>query len=348
IDKTAPSISGSRTPEGNSNGWNNSDVTVKFVAADTLSGIASVTPDTVVNTEGANQSVTGTAIDAAGNTASTTVSSISIDKTAPAISSSRTTPNDAGWNNTDVTVTFTASDELSGIQTVTSPITLSDEAANQTVTGTVTDKAGNSASTIVSNINIDKTAPFISGSRTPANEYGWNNNSVTVYFTASDTLSSIANVTPDIVVSGEGANQVVSGTAIDKAGNSTSITVDNINIDLTKPTLTFSEATTQPNEQGWYKTDVTVPFTANDDLSGVASSDPVNQIVLYSEGSSITGIVTVTDKAGNIEVFTTSAYKIDRLNLLSPLVRLLQHPMQTAGTIPMLLLITMQPTVCPG
>ena len=43
LDKTKPTITGSRTPEANGYGWNNSDVTVHFAASDSLSGIDLVT-----------------------------------------------------------------------------------------------------------------------------------------------------------------------------------------------------------------------------------------------------------------------------------------------------------------
>ncbi len=82
IDKTAPVISGAPTTQANANGWYNADVTVHFTAADGGSGIATVTPDATVSTEGNNQSATGTATDLAGNTASFTVSGLKIDKTA--------------------------------------------------------------------------------------------------------------------------------------------------------------------------------------------------------------------------------------------------------------------------
>ena len=85
IDKTAPTISGSRTPAANHYGWNNTDVTVAFSCNDALSGIASCGPTQVISTEGANQSRTGIAIDQAGNTASTMVAGINLDKTPPVI-----------------------------------------------------------------------------------------------------------------------------------------------------------------------------------------------------------------------------------------------------------------------
>jgi len=118
IDKTAPTIAGSRTPAGNANGWNNSDVTVTFTCADEPagSGVAQCGPTPqVLSAEGAAQSATGTAKDNAGNIASTTVSGINIDKTAPVTTATQTPPaNGAGWNNTNVSVTLACTDNLSG------------------------------------------------------------------------------------------------------------------------------------------------------------------------------------------------------------------------------------------
>jgi hypothetical protein len=86
IDKTAPSISGSRNPLPNLNGWNNSDVTVSFTCGDALSGLAAGSPPaaTIVG-QGAGQSVSGTCYDQAGNSASDTVANINVDKTAPSV-----------------------------------------------------------------------------------------------------------------------------------------------------------------------------------------------------------------------------------------------------------------------
>jgi uncharacterized protein YjbJ (UPF0337 family) len=189
IDKTAPSITGAATTAPNAYGWYNTDVVVHFEATDPLSGIASISPDQTLSTEGADQSVAGAATDKAGNTASRTVSGINIDKTPPIITGDPTTPaNLHGWYNTDVIVHFDAADGLSGIATVTPDQTLTSEGAGQSVTGTATDKAGNSASHTVSGINIDKTAPTISGApTTPANVHGWYKTDVMIHFIATDT-----------------------------------------------------------------------------------------------------------------------------------------------------------------
>ena len=51
---------------------------------------------------------------------------------------------------------------------------VSDEGAGQVVSGTATDKAGNTATASVT-LNIDKTAPVVTASAAPApNVRGWN------------------------------------------------------------------------------------------------------------------------------------------------------------------------------
>jgi len=110
-DATKPTISGSRTPEANAFGWNAGDVVVSFACADALSGLASCTADQTLGGEGRNQSVVGAARDRAGNTESTTVGGINIDRTAPDAPSA--TPDRApdhaaggGWYRDEVVVTF--------------------------------------------------------------------------------------------------------------------------------------------------------------------------------------------------------------------------------------------------
>lgn len=76
-------------------------------------------------------------------------------------------PQSSGWHNTDVTVSFTATDSHSGIATVSSPVRVSAEGANQPITGTASDKAGNSASATC-RVSIDKSPPALTASASPA------------------------------------------------------------------------------------------------------------------------------------------------------------------------------------
>jgi hypothetical protein len=227
-DATAPTILGSASPAANTNGWNNTDVTVSFTCGDNLSGVASCGPNTTLTSEGAGQSASGNAMDNAGNSASTTVSGIDIDKTDPTASGSAApAANSNGWNNTDVTVSFSGSDGLSGVDFCSAPVTLSAEAAGQSASGTCTDKAGNvSATATASGINIDKTAPDVSlvGGPQEGQSYYFGSVPAAPTCSASDTLSGIDG---SCTISGYGTvvgTHTVTASASDLAGNSASAT----------------------------------------------------------------------------------------------------------------------------
>jgi len=244
IDLTAPTISHSQSPAANIYGWNNTDVTVTFTCDDTGgSGLASCGPTPQsVSAEGAAQTVTGTAIDNAGNSMTDTTS-VSIDKTAPTISGAADRdPNAAGWYKADVTVSFTCSDALSGIASCPSAVTLG-EGTDQTVGGTATDTAGNSSSTSVTGINVDKTAPTITAAATTSpNGQDFYTGPVTVHFTCTDAGGSgiPAGTCPaDQTLEISGTTGTASSTAesvTDAAGNTSTSNVVTVNIDQTPST----------------------------------------------------------------------------------------------------------------
>ena len=135
----------------------------------------------------------GTVIDKAGNV-STATATISIDRTNPTIVATQTpAANATGWNNSNVTISYTCGDSLSSVQTCPSPVTISTEGANQAVTGTVTDKAGNSAS-VTSIVKLDKTPPTISNPTI---------NKKFILFSANETISANAADTLSGAVGGE-------------------------------------------------------------------------------------------------------------------------------------------------
>jgi hypothetical protein len=161
LDKTPPIILGTRTPGPNVNGWNNTPVAVNFRCADSLSGLAAGSPPspTLLSTQGAGQSSSGICSDIAGNSSSASVQGINIDMTPPILTAVvNPPPNANGWNSTNVIVSWAAVDALSGVSTVSTPITVTAEGAGQVVTGSATDLAGNLASGSVT-INLDKTSP---------------------------------------------------------------------------------------------------------------------------------------------------------------------------------------------
>lgn len=193
VDNDPPVINAMATPAANAAGWNDTNVTVTFTCSDATSGVASCPQPQSITTQGANQVVSGTAVDNAGNTATASVT-LNIDKTAPAIIASQSSPpNAAGWNNTDVTVSFQCSDSLSGVATCPTSQTVSGEGANQAISGTAIDLAGNSASATAT-INLDETPPVISIS-SPANNSVSSISTLQITGTATDALSGVASTT---------------------------------------------------------------------------------------------------------------------------------------------------------
>ena len=314
VDKTAPVIAlASRLPAANTDGWNNSAVTVTWTCWDELSGATTTGDSETVSGEGAGQSATGSCADLAGNTASDTEEDINIDLTNPGIALASRLPaaNTDGWNNSSVMVTWTCSDELSGPAASGDSETVSSEGAGQSATGDCADLAGNTASDTEENINIDLTDPgIVLASRLPAaNANGWNNSAVTVTWTCSDDLSGPAASGDSETVSGEGAGQSATGDCADLAGNSVSDTEEDINIDLTDPTIAFVSRIPSPNGAGWNKTAVTVTWSCADDLSGeVAATVSATR---SGEGADQTATGVCEDAAGNIASAAVNDIDID-------------------------------------
>lgn len=296
IDKTAPSINfDSRTPAANANGWNNTNVTLRWSCSDALSGADNATVTQIFGTEGANQPINGTCTDMAGNTISDEQGGINIDKTAPTIDfASRTPANANGWNNSDVTLNWNCADALSGASGSSVTQTVSTEGANQSATGACTDLAGNMASDTRDGINIDKTAPVIAfASRTAANAAGWNNSDVAVNWSCADALSGTIGSSISQTISSEGANQTATGICADKAGNAAQNAQSGISIDKTAPTLA-PVVTPNPVLLGGL---AMAAANAADALSGVASQSCA-QLATGAVGYN-TGTCTTTDRAGN-------------------------------------------------
>ncbi len=338
-DTTPPSITSSVSPAPNGFGWNNGPVSVTFHCDDD-SGVSSCGPDVVLNDEGAGQVVTGTAVDNFGNSSQTTSGPVSIDLGAPTLSgTAMTSPNAADWYNGDVTIHWTASDALSGIDPTTSPADsiISGEGAALTAGATVSDRAGNiTTATSAPAVNIDRHAPTITaevvnpsdGSPRSPNANGWYSSAVTVRFTCTDALSGIALCPGDLVLSSDGTNQSAAGTADDMAGNAATFTLTGINIDSHTPSTSAaltctggpaacsgSNATvaldaTDPNGSGvqsiTYRVDSGAPVTVAGDHADVAVTFPLGS------GSS-TVYFYATDLAGNAEPQHSTVVTYDNL-----------------------------------
>nr|HEV7955404.1 IPT/TIG domain-containing protein [Candidatus Acidoferrales bacterium] len=153
-------------------------------------------------------------------------------------------PNSSGWNNSPVTVTFTCTPSSGGaaITSCPSPQTVSNEGANQVISGTVRDAAFGNASTSVT-VNLDLTSPQLAIS-SPLRRTTESSSSLTVTGTVGDALSGLNTVTCDGVqatfgggnfscsLSLSSARTYVAVTATDLAGNTTT---SNVNVGLAVP-----------------------------------------------------------------------------------------------------------------
>ena len=125
IDTVLPVLTATRLTAANTNGWNNTNVNVEFTCTDSTSGVPSIAAagattgnsatsplDVTVTSEGSAQSVNGSCKDGAGNSATpASITNINIDKTKHVITDNRAPEANAnGWNNTNVTVTFTCTE----------------------------------------------------------------------------------------------------------------------------------------------------------------------------------------------------------------------------------------------
>src|SRR5260370_181293 len=72
-----------------------------------------------------------------------TIQIVGVDNDLPTIAATVSpAPNAAGWNNSNVTVTFTCSDATSAVVSCTGPQTVTTQGASQVISGTATDAAG--------------------------------------------------------------------------------------------------------------------------------------------------------------------------------------------------------------
>jgi hypothetical protein len=268
-DLTRPSADGRVRPAATGAGWHNTDVTVTLGGGEVPTGTgvqyleyqlsgATTAPVTrvagdfakfTVSNEGIT-TVTYWAADNANNVSVPRSLTVRIDKTAPSVVTVATPPpNGDGWNNTDVTVLFSATDSGSGLATATpQSVILTEEGAGQVAPATFMDRAGNST-TATYTANIDKTDPVLTGM--PGDDCTlWPPNGKLVQVAsveATDPLSGVGSFavtgssdepdrtghSPDIVIdggkvwlraerhgSGDGRTYTIDANAADLAGNS--------------------------------------------------------------------------------------------------------------------------------
>lgn len=328
-DTDLPSIVASVSPD--LDGWYNASSgapTISFTCSDASSAIVFCSAPVTLG-QGAGQMVAGLAEDAFGNQRPITVGPFDVDLTSPSILAALSHgPAGSGWYNLASgapTASFTCSDALSGIAACPGPVALG-HGLGQSASGTARDLAGNTASAGTPAVDIDLVPPSIVADLP---EEGWYNlgDAPSASFHCSDGLSGIASC-PAAQPLGEGAGQLVNGTAWDVAGNGASAQAGPFDVDLTLPSIVASLSPGLP-ASGWYNLDSGAPlvhFECSDALSGVASCSEDQQL---GEGEDQSATGHAEDLAGNGN--STSSDPVD-VDLTAPsIVAALSHGPAATG-----------------
>jgi outer membrane protein assembly factor BamB len=235
VDTTPPITTASVSGPAGTNGWYTGAVQVTLSASDAsgatsyyrLDGAAAQASSGPVTVSGdAVHSVEYWSVDGAGNGETHRTLEVKIDGTAPTLAWGAPTPaaNAGGWNNGPVDLPYTTADNLSGVASAApgSPVRISGEGRGLTATVTVTDAAGNTASFTSPAVNIDRTAPSVTASASPASlpNSGPKTRSVTISGRATDALSGIAPGGATYIVTDEyGAIQPSGGITLQADGS---------------------------------------------------------------------------------------------------------------------------------
>ncbi|MGB2972689.1 MAG: CARDB domain-containing protein [Candidatus Competibacter sp.] len=303
-DTTPPVITSTITGTLGQNDWYKSDITVSWTVTDAESTINSKVGCETATVNADTSSVTfNCTATSAGGTAEKSVT-VKRDATPPTITGSASPAANAnGWRNSPVTVSFTCNDALSGIATCAEAQTIGAEGANQTASGTATDKAGNSATTSFAGISIDRTPPNVSVTGV-SNGTSYPLGSVpTTGCATADALSGVqTNATLSVTggANGLGTFTASCAGASDKAGNASttvSATYQVYAADSSPPAISPTINGTL-GSNGWYTSAVTVSWTVTDSESAITARNGCDPATVATDTAGVTFTCSATSGGG--------------------------------------------------
>ncbi len=155
-------------------------------------------------------------------------------------------------------------------------------------------------------VGEDHEPPVVTAIVDPApNAAGWNATDVTVGFSCSDAISGVASVSPPVIVTAEGEGQVVTGTCVDRAGNTASVR-QIVNLDKTRPQLSIEVPAigqflprSPVTVRGTVQDATAITALAADGMTGTVAEGAFAIDVAIAPGPN-TIEVAATDTAGNV------------------------------------------------
>ncbi|CAL65378.1 LamG-like jellyroll fold domain-containing protein [Christiangramia forsetii] len=276
VDNISPSINAPANiqADADSNDCNASNVTLGTPATADNCGAASVTNDAPADFPLGETTVTWTVTDDAGNTATATQKVIVADNTNPTITAPANIQADTDSNDcnaSSVTLGAPATADNCGVASITNDAPADFPLGETTVTWTVTDDAGNTATTIQKVIVADNTHPIITApanvqANTDSNDC--NASSVTLGTPATADNCGVASVTNDAPADFPLGETTVTWTVTDDAGNTATTTQTVIISDTTKPMITVGTDIDATNNTGICEAGLSIaPATATDNCN---------------------------------------------------------------------------------
>ncbi len=245
---------------------------------------------------------------------------------------------DVGGSGVYETYSNWANGSTPGFVEYTTPLTFADEGDYVVLAGSSDNAGNNEPYPLYVEFHIDKTLPTVTAALDRAPDFnGWYNQDVTVSFAATDAFAGIHAVDQPKVVTTDGLDLVIEGSATDRAGNVSTASVT-FKLDKSAPVTTLQSTPMPP--AGTVARPVQVSLSAEDNLSGVSrteySLDGGQNWVTYTvpmtlDSDANEGIMYRSfDQAGNQEI-ARSAFRKDGLSLDTAYV--FHPPGPQAGTV---------------
>jgi choice-of-anchor B domain-containing protein len=281
-------------------------VTFEATATDNCGATVSYEPASGSFFTVGNTIVTATAADSAGNTSTCTFELTVNDTEAPIIScpDNITVSNDPGQCGAIVTFDATASDNC-GVSISYQPASGSFfTVGNTIVTATATDSAGNTSTCTFELTVNDTEAPLVSCSDdiTVSNDPGQCGAIVSFEATATDNCGASISYQPASDSFFSVGTTIVTATATDSSGNTSTCTFEIIVNDTETPIISCPVDITVSNDPGQCGAIVIFEATATDNCGATVSYEPASGS-FFTVGNTIV-TATATDSAGNTSTCT--------------------------------------------